>query len=240
MELHQLFIVLLDISGYTQFIKRHRTSLLHAERIISALMESVVDKSEYPLQLNKLEGDAALLYAISDGSSAAARDILGQVRRAFDAFYKRQAGLVEHNTCPCDACTRIQTLDLKAILHHGEAAIKKFRRFEELAGENVILAHRLLKNSVARKEYVLMSDPFFRLLGGLPGEALESRTEQAEGLGSVKVFVQYPNHNEHAPEVQAPQGKPGMLTFAQSAGLLAHMLLRWLGLRKAAFRNLPA
>jgi len=38
-------------------------SLLHAEAIISDLLEAVIDHAEYPLTLSKLEGDAVFLYA---------------------------------------------------------------------------------------------------------------------------------------------------------------------------------
>lgn len=240
MQLKQVFIVLIDISGYTRFITSHRTSLLHAEKIITELMESVIDTSEYPLQLNKLEGDAALLYAVSDGTQRAARDILSQVRRAFDAFYERESRLVEFNMCSCDACMNIRQLHLKAILHHGEAAIKQIRQFEELAGEDVILAHRLLKNSVTRKEYVLMSETFYDLLGGLPGEEIEPRTEQCEGIGPVKVIVQYPKHELGVEPLPVEQLKFSLAKLPQIAALQMHALLRVLGLRKPVFRNLPA
>ena len=63
MELIKAVLVLADIGGYTRFIKMHGTSLVHAERIITDLLESVINESEFPLTLNKLEGDAALFYA---------------------------------------------------------------------------------------------------------------------------------------------------------------------------------
>lgn len=56
METKEAILVLVDISGYTEFIKRRRLSLVHAEEIISALLESVIDQTEHPLVLNKLAG----------------------------------------------------------------------------------------------------------------------------------------------------------------------------------------
>jgi hypothetical protein len=239
MEIRTVFIVLMDISGYTRFITQHRTSLLHAERIITELMEAVIDHSEYPLQLNKLEGDAALFYAYSDGTAKAARDILGQIGRAFDAFYAREEKLAEYNMCTCEGCMQIRQLDLKAIVHHGQAAIKQVRRFEELAGEDVILAHRLLKNSVGKREYLLMSDAFFALLSGQPAEAAEARTEQCEGIGPVKVHVQYPRHRLASP-LPAAAPRFALVKLPQLMRLHGHLLLRMLGWRGGAFHNLPA
>ena len=42
--------------------------------------------------------------------------------------------------------------------HAGEIAFQRVKRLTELAGMNVILVHRLLKNSVPIDEYVLMSE----------------------------------------------------------------------------------
>ena len=85
---------------------------------------------------------------------------------------------------------------MKAIAHHGEAAFKRFRQFEELAGEDVIVAHRLLKNSIASKEYILMTERFCQLSGGVPGGMHESRVEDCEGIGKVPVKVYYPATSE--------------------------------------------
>jgi hypothetical protein len=63
MELTPVYLVLADISGYTRFVTLHGASVLHAEEIITNLMEAVLDATAAPLVLNKLEGDAAFLYA---------------------------------------------------------------------------------------------------------------------------------------------------------------------------------
>ncbi|MBI3167836.1 MAG: DUF2652 domain-containing protein, partial [Chloroflexi bacterium] len=63
METKKVALVIVDISGYTQFIRSEKTSAVHAEEIIFDLLEAVIDKAAYPLTLNKLEGDAAFLYA---------------------------------------------------------------------------------------------------------------------------------------------------------------------------------
>ncbi|MGB2958565.1 MAG: DUF2652 domain-containing protein, partial [Bacteroidota bacterium] len=86
MELKKVFLVLADISGYTRFIRWHKTSLLHAERIIGELLESVIEESDHPLILHELEGDAVTFYAESDGSPERARDILQQVQRFITSF----------------------------------------------------------------------------------------------------------------------------------------------------------
>ena len=75
MVIKEVVMVLLDISGYTKFLTMHKTSMLHAELIISKLLESVIVASEHPLTLNKLEGDAAFLYAKTEDDNKATAEI---------------------------------------------------------------------------------------------------------------------------------------------------------------------
>jgi hypothetical protein len=60
--------------------------------------------------------------------------------------------LSQSTTCSCKACTHIERLRLKVIIH-GEALFYHVFRFLELAGVDVIIAHRLLKNSVIADQY---------------------------------------------------------------------------------------
>ncbi len=196
MELKRVALVMADISGYTRFMKIHTMSLLHAEAIITELLEAVLDHAEFPLTLSKLEGDAAFMYATLDDdrqtAAAATRDILRQVTAFFEAFHAKERALIACDTCRCEGCNHIAELKLKAFLHVGEVAFKKIRQFEELAGEDVILIHRLLKNTVPAKEYILLTERFYELSGGIGDSPLEARTEEAEGLGPVAVRVHYP------------------------------------------------
>jgi hypothetical protein len=113
----------------------------------------------------------------------------------FEAFHAKERALIACDTYRCEGCNHIADLRLKAFLHVGEVAFKKIRQFEELAGEDVILIHRLLKNTVPAKEYILLTEQFYALSGGIGDDPLEARTEEAEGLGPVNVRVYYPPHD---------------------------------------------
>lgn len=191
MQLKHIALVIADIGGYTRFIRLHRNTLLHAEEIVSQLLEAIIDRASHPLTINKLEGDAVLLYAeMGAADSAGARDIAGQVTAFFSAFHGKAAELSRLRAgCPCEACQHILDLRLKAVLHHGDVAIRKIRQFEELTGEDVILAHRLLKNSVAMPEYILMTASFHDLAGSLAGYQCENGEEDYEDLGRIDTVV---------------------------------------------------
>jgi hypothetical protein len=195
MRLTHALLVIVDISGYTDFITNRSVSLLHAEQIITDLMESVIDRAEHPLTVNKLEGDAALLFReyLPEAGSACTRDVLAQVAGFFAAFEACLAGVTEKRSfCSCEACGSTTQLKLKAFLHTGEIAVKQVRQFEELAGEDVILIHRLLKNTVPEREYVLMTDAV-RALAPDAVPMLRAHQEIVEGVGAMTVWLVSPD-----------------------------------------------
>lgn len=194
MRLCHALLVVVDISGYTQFITQRGTSLMHAEQIITELMEAVIDRASLPLTVNKLQGDAALLYReyLPDQATAAATDVLAQVGEFFQAF-KTRLGQIrsQRSHCNCDACSNIADLCLKAFVHAGEIAIKQVRQFEELAGEPLILIHRIQKNTVQGHEYVLVSDAVRRMAPKVLFAAQPHR-ENVEGLGEEDLWLSRP------------------------------------------------
>lgn len=204
MQVQTTCLVIADISGYTSFIRGRQTSLLHAEQIISDLLDSVIDGAKYPLTLNKLEGDAALMYATcGDDVKGVAVDVAKQIQKFFALFRAKQNDLIAKGDggCGCDGCTGTGMLRLKVIAHVGEVLVKQVRQFEELAGEPVIIVHRLLKNSLESHQYLMLTEAFH----GLAGETgYEERLEDCDGFPQQKVFVTYPEtepvaHTSHVP-----------------------------------------
>ena len=158
------YLIIADISGYTQFIKIHNMRKApifgekmaqkwesHAEHIITELLETVIDSFDGTLILNKLEGDAAFFFAVEDGSAQQADKILECMDAAMRAFSQKLAGIVFIQSCPCDPCQQSKNLKLKIFAHKGTYEIKKIRQFEERAGESVILIHRIIKKIRCRR-----------------------------------------------------------------------------------------
>jgi hypothetical protein len=199
-------LVVVDISGYTRFITERSLTLAHAEQIISDLMNAVLDQAQHPLVLNKLEGDAALLYAEVDvANSGGFREILSQVRSFFPAFSHCASELSKlRQNCSCDACRNISALSIKAFVHTGDILLKQIRQFEEVAGEPVILLHRLMKNGVEGSEYVLLSDAAMRG-AGLDQADLRSHIEEVDGMGTHQLWLadasNLPESNLPAPAI---------------------------------------
>ncbi len=228
------YIVIVDISGYTGFVKLHRTAVAHAEQIITDLMESVLDEQGPPLVLDKLMGDAAVFYGpdIGDGGAPA---IAAQVLRFFDAFNKSEAVLVSCNLCVCDACQQMGQLRLKAILHHGELIVKEMGGRTELGGPDIILAHRLLKNTVEGLEYILMTQAFHDKAGDMEGMSPYHAQEDTD-LGPVDIVVFYPDSGELPVPDATWSARLKQLVRTETKGALR--LIKGRGDRE--FLNLPA
>ena len=69
---------------------------------------------------------------------------------------------VAKNLCPCGGCKEAGNLKLKFVAHVGEVATQSIRGRTKLVGIDVILVHRLLKNSVSIPEYVLVSEELYQ------------------------------------------------------------------------------
>ena len=237
-QLQKVFLVLLDISGYTRFIKFHKVSLIHAELIIDELLERVIAEVGPPLVVQELEGDAVYFYAVSDGTPEMARDVVAQVTRALVAFREREATLVsECSICLCQACKTVGRLTMKAVLHHGEAVFTRVRQFTKVSGEDVILAHVLLKASIERREYVLLTESMRALLGDLDDKPAELRTEDCGVLGQVNVNVYYPSHHES-------RVVPSKVSFLSKLKMLLrvewHLLKRLFAPASKRYRNVES
>ena len=85
------------------------------------------------------------------------------------------------------------SLDVKFVVHYGEFIRQKMSGREELAGRDVILVHRLLKNDIAKRfgahAYALYSDACVRAMGIDPNaQGLVEHSEAIEHIGETKCW----------------------------------------------------
>jgi len=180
LSIRKALLVIADIGGYTRFMLATRVSLAHAQVMVSQLLEAVLDGSKH-LELAKLEGDAAF-FSGPINKAEFLSDEIAAMRTRFD---QKKAQLVMDRRCTCAGCMHLEGLTLKFVAHAGEVAIQRVRQLEELAGVDVILVHRMLKNDVPIKEYVLVTDPVLASFD--PGlRSLAKRLEHDfEGIGQT-------------------------------------------------------
>ncbi len=142
-----------DISGYTKFIQT--TEIEHSQHVISELLEVLVGANTHNLKLAEIEGDALFFYKENEIPSQ--ENLLAQIESMFTAFYSHLKMLEKNRICPCNACATAPNLQLKIVAHSGHLQHIEVQGTRKPFGEEVIEAHRLLKNSVDSDNYALVS-----------------------------------------------------------------------------------
>ena len=202
MDTKKGFLLIADISGFTDFIRIHdmRSKPIigksiaafwagHAEQLIKDLIETIITVFEPVMILNKIEGDAAFFYLEEENSKEQASQIIDCMQLAQKKFREKLSALQYVQACPCDPCQQSKDLRLKIVVHRGEFKISQIREFIELAGQDVIFVHRLLKNSIRSDEYWLFSENFKNLLEPEFVSSLELHKEKVESFGLQKLSV---------------------------------------------------
>jgi hypothetical protein len=190
-----VLLILADISGYTRYMTANAKTLSHSHTIIAELIQAIASAIEIPLEIVELEGDAIFLFCRKPGDPAtwqAQRELV--YRKLLEFFHRFRARLQElrrSNVCTCHACANIDQLRLKVLVHSGEVLVHRVLQFNKLSGVDVILIHRLLKNSVERPEYLLLTEAAHRDLQFPTDVRFETGSEQYEHLGSITTFVHY-------------------------------------------------
>ena len=173
-----------DISGYTRFVSG--VELDHAQDIIADVMDTLVRALRPPFRLAKFEGDAAFVYALADKVDGPLMQ--DSIEAAYFAFRKRLRNIKQASGCECQACAQMQSLDVKFVVHHGEFIRQKMSGREELAGRDVILVHRLLKNDVgrrsARTRMRSILTPAFKRWGSIPRRRVLSSTWRRSSISA--------------------------------------------------------
>jgi class 3 adenylate cyclase len=177
------YLLLADISGYTGFMAG--VELEHgvdfgagipaAYSVLGDLLQAVVEGVEPDFALVKLEGDAVFAAAPTadlDGHGERVLAGIGSTYRAFVAGRTRAIPSTDHL---CTACPAVAHLDLKVVLHRGQAVRQAVGSGSDLLGPAVTVAHRLLKNTVRERigarPYLFLTDAAAIGLG-LPGVGL--------------------------------------------------------------------
>ena len=240
MMVQPTLMLIADIAGYTKFMKFHSASLAHAQEIVARLLEVVIDAAGPSLRLAKLEGDAAFFYmpVPKDGTLDPAL-VAGHAAAIYRAFHIRAADLRVNTLCPCDGCQQSGNLKIKLVGHVGGVAMQKVKQLTELAGVDVIVVHRMLKNAVPVPEYLLMTKPVHAMIGSPLHERAAPLTLDLDDIGPTEAY--YLDLTEWTDALPPPRKLSPWRRLVRHVSLGLRTLPRELGLRKSCvgFRNVP-
>jgi len=166
-----------DISGFTNFV--HQTEVSHQEHIIGELLELLIDGEELKMTLADIEGDALFYYKENQLPSPEA--LMRQIRQLFIRFHSHLRLYDKQRLCQCGACSSATGMTLKFFVHAGELNFINVKGERKPHGQDVILAHRIMKNSVPTDAYALLTNKVFEAWGIEPEEL-----ELPEGMELVR------------------------------------------------------
>jgi uncharacterized protein YndB with AHSA1/START domain len=184
-------LLIADISGYTSYLGA--TELEHAQDVLADLTETVVRSLQKTLRIAEIEGDAVFAYALAGELEGAM--LLDTVDQSYFAFRSRRRDVTRATACTCEACRRIPALDLKYVVHDGRFVRSTIGGREKPAGTDVVIAHRLLKNTVrdqlGLEAYALFTAACVDTLG-LDPDALGwvAHQERYDDVGEVACYVE--------------------------------------------------
>ena len=178
------YLVIADIAGYTRFLVG--TELEHAQSIVEELTNLIRRRLVPPLRFVKLEGDAVFCYAdartLHEGES-----LVELLEVCYFEFSNLLFNMERATTCRCAACASIGSLDLKFVAHYGSFVAQRGAGGEDVAGPDVILVHRLLKNTITERTgigaYVFFTGACMKRLP--PRFELRKHSENYESFGET-------------------------------------------------------
>ncbi|MCC3156708.1 DUF2652 domain-containing protein [Hymenobacter sp. 15J16-1T3B] len=198
-----------DISGFTRFIEEANHP--QAPHLVADLLEILIEANCLELEVAEIQGDAILFYRLGEPPPVA--ELVQQCRRIFLDFQNYLQLVARDTSSELAAALQEAGLTLKIIGHYGRVSVADIREFRKLLGRDVIVAHRLLKNTVAGSEYVLLTEGY--LSTQQPAEVarcfawtrLQRSATVYEYLGEIRYFYAYLTPLRLLVQAEIDQGK---------------------------------
>lgn len=172
--------VLADIGGYTKFLTG--VGIEHGKETIQHLLNCLINRAGKRWKVANVMGDCVFFYSETPAQPA---DCFYLLRGLHEEFQDAQLEIASGSTCRCGACDRTEDLSLKFVVHAGEFEVQNIGGRKELIGQDIIVATRLLKNSVPVREDAI-STPAAAGLAEAAGATAHAGRDELESLGPME------------------------------------------------------
>lgn len=172
--------VLADIGGYTKFLTG--VGITHAKETIEHLLNRLIERKDKRWKVANVMGDCVFFYSETPEAAASTFRLL---RGLQEEFQDAQLDIASGSTCRCGACDRTEDLSLKFVVHAGPFEVQNIGGRKELIGQDIIVATRLLKNSVTAREYVI-STAAAPGVAEAAGVQAHAGRDELESIGAVE------------------------------------------------------
>ena len=173
-----------DLGGFTKFIAE--TEIQHSQHIVKELLEILVDANTLGMKVSEFEGDAVLFYR--NGAPPSLVQLVQQARKMYLDFHTRLKKFEYARVCQCGACSGASGITLKMVAHFGSSGTMQVKNHLKFIGKDIIIAHRLLKNSVNVPEYLLVTQVTLSNLADADAElaSFASGANAYDELGTIE------------------------------------------------------
>jgi len=186
-DLIPAFFCVPDITGFTRFVAT--ADITFAKEVIPALLRKLIDANILKMSVAEIEGDAVFFYRT--GRLPSLNRVAEQCRLFYTTFLDFMSALEKSDPDSHDKYVADQ-LGLKVIIHYGLISSANIKGRTKLLGEDVIIAHKLLKNNVQEDNYILFTDKYLNKIKDpkkfrtwFHGEELIAGREEYEYIGEV-------------------------------------------------------
>lgn len=142
-----------DITGFTRFMAENEIEF--SRKIIPPLLRNIISSNDLKLKVGEIEGDAVVFYRF--GKLPSLKELAEQCKTFYLNFHEQLQSLTSEFTEEFKKKASTY-LSLKVIVHAAEVTSTHIEGIPKLIGRDVVLVHKLLKNSIEESEYILITD----------------------------------------------------------------------------------
>ena len=187
-DIQGAFFCVPDITGFTKFIATSELSF--SSYFIPGLLRRLIGANILKLNIGEIEGDAIFFY--KTGRLPTIAMVAKQCKLLFQTFHDYLKMIEKEDPENFAKHLADGQMGLKIVIHYGRIMAANIKGRTKLIGQNVIIAHKLLKNSIKEGEYVLLTQDYIDKTKGkdigiwFPWGKVMHGSETYEYLGEVK------------------------------------------------------
>jgi hypothetical protein len=176
-----------DITGFTRFMVENEIEF--SKQIIPPLLRDIVSSNTLNFEVGEIEGDAVVFYRF--GTLPTLKELVDQCKSFYFNFNEQLKSLMDKYADNFQKNVSSDRLSLKIIIHAAEMASLPIAGKTKLIGEDVVLIHKLLKNSVTSPDYILITEKLLSnytpadITAVLDSEQVKSGKDEYEFIGFV-------------------------------------------------------
>ncbi len=150
------FFCVPDITGFTKFIAT--ADIRFTKNLIPSLLRKLIAANILKMRIGEIEGDAIFFY--KTGRLPPVGKVAEQCKIIYQTFSDFISSVEQTDPENYNLYLSDKQLGLKIIIHHGYISTANIKGRIKLLGTDVILAHKLLKNSIEDCSYILLTDKY--------------------------------------------------------------------------------